>query len=111
MTRINPGAEIPAHYHTHADETVFVLEGHFIEDEILSTGKLLYQPPRPLLWLRPQDNPTGLSGLPKIITHPRSVKRKTVARNPRIVKRAQPFWEGKKFGAARAKPRGRLFLR
>jgi len=57
-----------------------------------------------------QDNPTGLSGLPKIITHPRSVKRKTVARNPRSVKRTQPLWEGKKFGAARAKPRGRLFL-
>ncbi len=32
MTRMDAGAEIPAHRHTHADETVFVLEGDFVED-------------------------------------------------------------------------------
>jgi len=34
MTRMTPGASIPAHCHTHADETVFVVEGDFIEDGI-----------------------------------------------------------------------------
>ena len=34
MTRINPGASIPAHTHTQADETVYVLEGDFIEDGV-----------------------------------------------------------------------------
>lgn len=32
MTRMQPGATIPAHSHTSADETVYVLEGDFIED-------------------------------------------------------------------------------
>ncbi|MEM8872984.1 MAG: cupin domain-containing protein [Planctomycetota bacterium] len=32
MTRIEAGAEIPRHKHTKAAETVFVLEGDFIED-------------------------------------------------------------------------------
>jgi anti-sigma factor ChrR (cupin superfamily) len=32
ITRMNPGASILAHRHTTADETVFVLEGDFIED-------------------------------------------------------------------------------
>ncbi len=32
LTRMNSGAEIPAHYHTYADETVYVLEGDFVED-------------------------------------------------------------------------------
>lgn len=32
ITRMEAGAEIPAHFHTQADETVFVLEGEFIED-------------------------------------------------------------------------------
>ncbi len=32
MTKMAPGASIPAHCHTHADETVFVVEGDFIED-------------------------------------------------------------------------------
>jgi quercetin dioxygenase-like cupin family protein len=31
MTRLEPGASIPAHRHTHADETVFVLAGDFVE--------------------------------------------------------------------------------
>jgi anti-sigma factor ChrR (cupin superfamily) len=31
LTRIGPGGEIPAHRHTNADETVYVLEGDFIE--------------------------------------------------------------------------------
>jgi quercetin dioxygenase-like cupin family protein len=31
MTRLEPGASIPAHKHTHADETVFVLSGDFVE--------------------------------------------------------------------------------
>ena len=34
MTRIAPGSSIPAHRHTHADETVFVVEGDFVEDGI-----------------------------------------------------------------------------
>jgi len=32
MTRVAPGATIPAHSHTHADETVYVVDGDFIED-------------------------------------------------------------------------------
>ena len=32
VTRMEAGAKIPAHFHTQADETVFVLEGEFIED-------------------------------------------------------------------------------
>jgi quercetin dioxygenase-like cupin family protein len=32
LTRLAPGAVIPAHLHTHADETVYVLEGDFVED-------------------------------------------------------------------------------
>lgn len=32
VTRMEPGATLPAHFHTHADETVYVLEGEFIED-------------------------------------------------------------------------------
>jgi anti-sigma factor ChrR (cupin superfamily) len=31
MTRLEPGAAIPAHLHRQADETVFVLSGDFIE--------------------------------------------------------------------------------
>ncbi len=34
MTRMAPGATIPAHSHTYADETVYVVEGDFIEDGI-----------------------------------------------------------------------------
>ena len=34
LTRIGPGCEIPAHWHSQADETVYVLEGDFIEDGI-----------------------------------------------------------------------------
>lgn len=33
MTRMAPGSVIPAHWHSAADETVYVLEGDFIEDE------------------------------------------------------------------------------
>ena len=32
ITRMDAGAVIPAHYHTKADETVYVLEGDFVED-------------------------------------------------------------------------------
>lgn len=32
LTRIAPGAVIPAHLHTKADELVYVLEGDFVED-------------------------------------------------------------------------------
>ena len=32
MTRMQPGSHIPAHRHTAADETVFVVEGDFVED-------------------------------------------------------------------------------
>ncbi len=31
LTRIDAGATIPEHWHTKADETVFVLEGDFVE--------------------------------------------------------------------------------
>jgi len=34
MTRLEPGASIPAHLHTQADETVFVLSGDFIEEKV-----------------------------------------------------------------------------
>ncbi len=32
LTRLAPGAVIPAHIHTQADEAVYVLEGDFVED-------------------------------------------------------------------------------
>ena len=32
LTRLAPGATIPRHRHTAADETVYVIEGDFIED-------------------------------------------------------------------------------
>ncbi len=32
VTRMDAGAVVPAHYHTKADETVFVLTGEFVED-------------------------------------------------------------------------------
>jgi quercetin dioxygenase-like cupin family protein len=32
IPRMAPGAVIPAHLHTEADETVYVLEGDFVED-------------------------------------------------------------------------------
>lgn len=32
LTRLEPGAEIPAHHHENSDEVVYVLEGDFIED-------------------------------------------------------------------------------
>jgi len=34
MTRMTAGSSIPAHRHTRADETVFVIEGDFIEDGV-----------------------------------------------------------------------------
>ena len=34
VTRMRAGATIPAHWHSKADETVYVLEGDFIEDGI-----------------------------------------------------------------------------
>ena len=34
LTRIAPAAIIPAHLHSHADETVYVLEGDFVEDGV-----------------------------------------------------------------------------
>jgi quercetin dioxygenase-like cupin family protein len=34
LTRIDAGATIPAHFHTNADETVYVLTGDFIEDGV-----------------------------------------------------------------------------
>lgn len=32
LTRMSPGATIPAHHHEESDEVVYVLEGEFIED-------------------------------------------------------------------------------
>jgi anti-sigma factor ChrR (cupin superfamily) len=34
MTRMQPGAAIPAHSHTRADETVYILQGDFVEDGV-----------------------------------------------------------------------------
>jgi quercetin dioxygenase-like cupin family protein len=34
LTRMNVGAMIPAHFHTRADETVYVLAGDFVEDGV-----------------------------------------------------------------------------
>jgi len=34
MTKIDPGASIPGHIHTRADETVFVISGDFVENEV-----------------------------------------------------------------------------
>ena len=34
MTRMTAGASIPAHLHTHANETVYVLDGDFVEDGV-----------------------------------------------------------------------------
>ena len=34
MTRLEAGASIPAHIHTQADETVFVVSGDFIEEGV-----------------------------------------------------------------------------
>jgi quercetin dioxygenase-like cupin family protein len=34
MTQIAAGSSIPAHSHTYADETVFVVEGDFVEDGV-----------------------------------------------------------------------------
>ena len=34
MLRMEPGSEIPAHRHTHADQSVFVVEGDLVEEGI-----------------------------------------------------------------------------
>src|SRR4051812_24178491 len=34
LLRMEPGSSIPAHHHTHADETAFVVEGDFVEDGV-----------------------------------------------------------------------------
>src|SRR4051812_42873291 len=34
MTRLAAGSSLPAHSHTHADQTVFVLEGDLIDDGV-----------------------------------------------------------------------------
>src|SRR3954447_12153536 len=34
MTRLAAGSSMPAHSHTHADQTVFVLEGDLIDDGV-----------------------------------------------------------------------------
>ncbi|HWB08699.1 MAG TPA: cupin domain-containing protein [Pirellulales bacterium] len=34
LTRMDAGATIPAHFHTNADETVYVLAGDFVEDGV-----------------------------------------------------------------------------
>jgi quercetin dioxygenase-like cupin family protein len=43
LTRILPGGVIPAHSHTKADESVYVLEGEFVEDgEAYGPGSYFY---------------------------------------------------------------------
>jgi hypothetical protein len=39
LTRMNAGATIPAHFHTQADETVYVIAGDFVEDGVRATGR------------------------------------------------------------------------
>jgi quercetin dioxygenase-like cupin family protein len=34
LLRMEPGSSIPAHHHTRADETLFVVEGDFVEDGV-----------------------------------------------------------------------------
>jgi anti-sigma factor ChrR (cupin superfamily) len=34
LTRIEAGASIPAHWHSKADETMFVLDGDFVEERV-----------------------------------------------------------------------------
>ncbi len=34
LTRMEPGSSIPKHHHERSDETVYVLEGDFVEDGI-----------------------------------------------------------------------------
>lgn len=34
LLRMEPGSSIPAHHHTHADETAFVIEGDFVENGV-----------------------------------------------------------------------------
>src|ERR1700744_4267713 len=46
LTRIEPGAVIPEHKHTHADETVFVCEGDFIEDGISHSAGTFFADPK-----------------------------------------------------------------
>jgi anti-sigma factor ChrR (cupin superfamily) len=42
LTRMEAGASIPAHWHTRAEETVYVLDGDFVEDgESLGPGTYL----------------------------------------------------------------------
>jgi anti-sigma factor ChrR (cupin superfamily) len=46
LTRMSPGAIIPAHLHTQARETVYVLEGEFVEDgEIHGPGSFFAAKP------------------------------------------------------------------
>ena len=43
ITRMEAGATIPAHSHTKADETVYVLEGNFIENGVIhGPGTVFY---------------------------------------------------------------------
>jgi anti-sigma factor ChrR (cupin superfamily) len=43
LTRIAPGRMIPAHSHTKADESVYVVEGDFVEDgEVYGPGSYFY---------------------------------------------------------------------
>ncbi|GAB4519406.1 MAG: hypothetical protein Tsb0013_23280 [Phycisphaerales bacterium] len=45
LIRFEPGAVIPAHTHTHADEAIFVVEGDFIVDGTAhATGAYFYAP-------------------------------------------------------------------
>jgi quercetin dioxygenase-like cupin family protein len=44
MTRLEPGASIPAHTHTRADETVFVISGDFIEAVEYGSGSFFAAP-------------------------------------------------------------------
>ena len=64
VTEMQPGAVIPKHRHTHADETVYVLEGDFIEDGA-PHGPGSYFVGAKGTWHGPHTTKTGC----KVLTH------------------------------------------
>ena len=57
LTRIEAGASIPAHWHSKADETVFVLNGDFVEEGgVTGRGRTSSG------WPGPRTDRTRLSG-------------------------------------------------
>jgi quercetin dioxygenase-like cupin family protein len=64
LTRLAPGASIPGHSHTRADESVFVVEGEFVEDgEAYGPGSYFFG--RAGTRHGPHSSPTGCT----VLTH------------------------------------------